>query len=163
VSWPGGLNPHGEMRYGAAEGEIMPTSKANATWEGTLKNGHGAMKPEHGSDVPFTLATRFEGAQGSNPEELVGAALAGCFSMALSLGLEKAGMTPQSIRTSARVHLEKAGDGFAVPRIDLVTEARASGGDEVKFRAVAEETKKGCPISKLLSAAQVTLEARLVK
>jgi osmotically inducible protein OsmC len=157
------LNLLSEVRYGGAEGEIMPTSNANATWEGTLKNGHGAMKPEHGSDVPFTMATRFDGAKGSNPEELVGAALAGCFSMALSLGLERAGMAPQSIRTSARVHLEKTGDGFAVPRIDLVTEARASGGDDAKFQAVAEETKKNCPISKLLTAARITLEARLVK
>src|ERR1700730_8101110 len=105
----------------------MPISKANASWNGTLKDGRGTMTPEHAAEVPFSLATRFEGARGSNPEELVGAALAGCFSMALSLGLEKAGMTPQSIRTSARVHLEKAGEGVAIPRIELTTEARVDG------------------------------------
>jgi osmotically inducible protein OsmC len=141
----------------------MSIAKASASWDGTLKNGRGVMKPEHGADVPFSLATRFEGAQGSNPEELVGAALAGCFSMALSLGLEQAGMTPQSIRTSARVHLEKAGDGFAIPRIDLVTEARIAGGDEAKFRAVADATKKACPIGKLLAAAEITLDAKLTR
>ncbi|MDP9001330.1 MAG: OsmC family peroxiredoxin, partial [Myxococcota bacterium] len=105
----------------------------------------------------------FEGGQGSNPEELVGAALAGCFSMALSLGLEKAGMTPQSIQTSARVHLEKVGDGFAIRRIDLSTEGRVAGGDDAKFRAVAEETKKNCPVGKLLTAAEITLEAKLAR
>jgi lipoyl-dependent peroxiredoxin len=141
----------------------MSISQANASWDGTLKNGRGTMKPEHGGEVPFSLATRFEGAQGSNPEELVGAALAGCFSMALSLGLEKAGMTPQSIRTSARVHLEKDGEGFAIPRIDLTTEARIAGGDEAKFRAVADETKKACPIGKLLASAKITLEAKLTR
>jgi osmotically inducible protein OsmC len=141
----------------------MSISKATASWDGTLKNGQGTMKPEHASDVPFSLATRFEGAPGSSPEEVVGAALAGCFSMALSLGLEKAGMIPLSIRTSARVHLDKAGAGFAIPRIDLATEARVTGGDEDKFRAVAEETKRACPIGKLLAGAEITLEATIVR
>src|SRR5579859_6871524 len=100
----------------------MPTSKATATWEGMLKNGRGTMKPEHGPDVPFSVSTRFEGASGSNPEEMIGAALAGCFSMALASGLEKAGITPQTIRSSAQVHLEKSADGFSIPRIELTTE-----------------------------------------
>jgi osmotically inducible protein OsmC len=121
------------------------------------------MKPAHAGEIPFGFASRFEGAPGSNPEEVVGASLAGCFSMALSLGLEKAGMTPETIRTSARVHLERVGDGFAIRRIDLTTEARATGGDEAKFRSVAEETKKACPIGKLLAAAEITLEAKLVR
>jgi osmotically inducible protein OsmC len=120
------------------------------------------MKPEHATDIAFSVATRFEGAKGSNPEEVAGAALAGCFSMALSLGLEKAGMTPQSIQTSATVHLEKVGDGFAVPRIELKTEVRATGGDDAKFASVAEQTKKACPISKLMSSAEITLDAKLV-
>lgn len=141
----------------------MPTSKANASWNGTLKDGRGTMTPEHAAEVPFSSGTRFEGARGSNPEELVGAALAGCFSMALSLGLEKAGMTPQSIHTSARVHLEKTEGGFAIRRIDLSTEARVLGGDDTKFRAVAEETKKACPIGKLLASAEITLEAKLAR
>jgi osmotically inducible protein OsmC len=139
----------------------MSLQKATGSWDGTLKNGKGIMKPAHAAEVPFSLGTRFEGQQGSNPEEMIGAALAGCFSMALSLGLEKAGMTPESIRTSATVHLEKDDAGFSVPRIDLVTEVKASGADAEKLRAVAEETKKGCPVSKLLKA-QITLEAKLV-
>jgi osmotically inducible protein OsmC len=142
---------------------IMPTSTASATWEGTLSTGHGSMKPEHATDIAFSLATRFEGKRGSNPEEVVGAALAGCFSMALSLGLEQAGMTPQSIRTSARVHLDKVGEGFAVSRIELSTEAKATGGDDAKFAAVADQTKKNCPISKLCSGATITLDAKLVR
>ena len=140
----------------------MPISNANATWEGTLKAGRGTMKPAHASDIPFSLGTRFEGQPGSNPEEVIGAALAGCFSMALSLGLEKAGMTPQSIRSSAKVHLDKDGEGFAIPKIELTTEVRATGGDDAKFKAVADETKKQCPVSKLLRA-EITLDAKLVR
>ena len=139
----------------------MSISKANGSWEGTIKGGKGTMKPENASDIPFSLSTRFEGAKGSNPEEVIGAALSGCFSMALSLGLEKAGMTPQNIRTSAKVHLEKEGEGFHIPKIELTTEVKATGGDEAKFKAVAEETKKHCPVSKLLRA-EITLAAKLV-
>jgi osmotically inducible protein OsmC len=141
----------------------MSISNATASWEGTIAAGRGTMKPEHGSDVAFSRATRFEGASGSNPEEMVGAALAGCFSMALSVGLEKAGMTPQVIKSSARVHLEKGADGFFVPRIELTTEVRATGGDDATFATVAEQTKKGCPISKLLAAAEIKLDAKLVR
>jgi osmotically inducible protein OsmC len=140
----------------------MPTSTATASWDGTIR-GRGSMKPDHGGEIAFSAGSRFEGQPGSNPEEVVGAALAGCFSMALSLGLEKAGFTPISIRSSARVHLEKVEGGFGIPRIELTTEAKASGGDEAKFRAVADETKKGCPISKLLTGAQITLDAKLVR
>ncbi|MBV9946151.1 MAG: OsmC family peroxiredoxin [Myxococcales bacterium] len=141
----------------------MAISKATASWDGTLKGGRGTMKPEHGAEIPFGFASRFEGGPGSNPEELVGAALAGCFSMALSLGLEKAGLTPKSIRSSAQVQLDKADEGFAVKRIELTTEVSLAGGDESKFRAVAEETKKACPIGKLLSSAEITLDARLAR
>ena len=139
----------------------MSISKANATWEGTLKAGRGIMKPENASEVPFSAGTRFEGVKGSNPEEMIGAALAGCFSMALSLGLEKAGMTPQSIQSSAKVHLEKDGDGFTIKRIELSTEARVSGGDVAKFKAVAEDTKQNCPVSKVLRATEIVLDAKL--
>lgn len=139
----------------------MSISNATATWNGDLKTGKGTMKPGHAGDVPFTMGTRFEGAPGSNPEEMIGAALAGCFSMALSLGLEKAGMKPESIQTSAKVHLEKVADGFAIPRIELRTEVKASGGDAEKFRQIAEETKKGCPVSKVLRA-EISLDAKLV-
>lgn len=139
----------------------MSISKATGTWEGNLKSGRGTMKPDNASEVPFSLGTRFEGVKGSNPEELIGAALAGCFSMALSLGLEQAGMTPQNIRTSAKVHLEKEGPGFGIPRIELTSEVKASGGDIATFNKVAEETKKSCPVSKVLRA-QITLDAKLV-
>lgn len=139
----------------------MSISKASGSWDGTLKQGKGTMKPANGSDVPFSLGTRFEGVKGSNPEEMIGAALAGCFSMALSLGLEKAGMTPQSIRTSANVHLDKEGDGFAIKKIELSTEVSASGGDDSKFQAIAAETKKQCPVSKALGGTEITLTAKL--
>ena len=141
----------------------MSISKANAEWTGNLKTGRGMMRPENGGEVPFSLATRFEGAKGSNPEEMIGAALAGCFSMALSLGLETAGVTPRSIRTDARVHLEKEGSGFHIPRIELSTAIEATGGDDAKIRAVAEETKKQCPVSKALAGLKIDLTVSIVR
>lgn len=142
----------------------MGISKASATWDGDLKTGRGAMKPDNAGEIPFSLGTRFEGVKGSNPEEVIGAALAGCFSMALSLGLEKAGMKPEQIRTEAKVHLEKDGEGFAIKKIELTNETRASGGDEAKFKAVAEETKKACPVSKALGGVrEITLDAKLAR
>ena len=141
----------------------MGTSKASGQWDGTLKAGKGKMKPDHGSEIEFTLASRFEGARASNPEEVLGAALAGCFSMALSLGLEKAGATPQSIRTSADVKLEKDGDGFTITTIALSTEVRAAGLDDAKLQSIAEVTKKNCPVSKALAGVKnVTLHAKLL-
>jgi osmotically inducible protein OsmC len=138
----------------------MPISKASAEWNGTLKAGKGLMKPAHGGEIPFSLGSRFEGLPASNPEELLGAALAGCFSMALSLGLEQAGSPPQSIRTSANVKLDKDGDGFTITTIELTTEAEVPGIDAAKFQAVAEATKKGCPVSKALTGvANITLKA----
>jgi len=117
---------------------------------------------DHTPEVPFSLGTRFEGQPGSNPEEMFGAALAGCFSRALALALEQAGMAPQNIRTSAEVPLEKGGGRFHIPRIELTTEVRASGGDAAKFNAIAQETKKQCPVSKALKGAEITLDAKLV-
>ena len=108
----------------------MSISKASGEWNGTLKAGKGVMKPANGSDVPFSLGTRFEGVKGSNPEEMIGAALAGCFSMALSLGLEKGGVTPVAIKTSADDHLDKDGDGFSIKTIDLETSITATGISE---------------------------------
>ena len=140
----------------------MSISKASAEWNGTLKAGKGAMRPAHGGEIPFSFGTRFEGAQGSNPEELIGAALAGCFSMALSLGLEQAGITPDSIRSSAKVHLEKDGAGFGIPRIELSLVGRVPGLDEAAFKEAAEGAKAGCPVSKALaSVPEITLDARL--
>lgn len=140
----------------------MSISKATAQWEGTLKAGKGAMKPAHGADVPFSLGTRFEGVAGSNPEEMLGAALAGCFSMALSLTLEKAGATPKSIQTSANVKLEKDGEGFTITTIDLSTEVAADGLTDDKLQELAAATKKGCPVSKALaSVGTINLKASL--
>jgi len=139
----------------------MSTSQATARWEGTLKEGRGAMKPANGPEVPFTLGTRFGGEKGSNPEEVIGAALAGCFSMALSASLGKAGLTPKSIQTSAAVQLDKEGDGFKISSIALTTTADVPGIDKAKFDTIAEETKKACPVSKALSATPITLKASL--
>lgn len=135
----------------------MSISRASGEWQGTLKAGKGAMKPDHGPAIPFSLATRFEGEKGSNPEEVVGAALCGCYSMALSGALERNGITPERIESSAEVHLEKDGAGFSVPRITLRTRVTASGGDASKIESIAIETKSQCPIGKLLKA-EITLE-----
>jgi osmotically inducible protein OsmC len=141
----------------------MGISKATAQWDGTVKNGKGLMKPAHGSEIAFTLGTRFEGQPGSNPEEVIGAALAGCFSMALSVGLEKAGAPPKTIRTSANVKLDRDGDGFTITEIDLITEVDAPL-DDAKLQLVAEATKKACPVSKALAGVgKITLSATLAK
>ncbi|CAM3202924.1 OsmC family protein [Corallococcus sp. ZKHCc1 1396] len=140
----------------------MGISKGSAQWTGGLKDGKGSMKPGHAPEVPFSLGTRFEGQQGSNPEELIGAALSGCFSMALSLGLEKAGLKPTSIKTNADVQLDKQGEGFAITTIALSTEVAVAGTDDARFQQIAEETKKGCPVSKALAGVNITLKAKLV-
>jgi osmotically inducible protein OsmC len=139
----------------------MSTSHASARWEGSLKDGRGVMKPANAAEVPFTLGTRFAGEKGSNPEEIIGAALAGCFSMALSASLGKAGITPRSIQTAATVQLDKDGDGFKISSIALTTNADVPGIDKAKFDQIAEETKKGCPVSKALAGTNITLKATL--
>ena len=141
----------------------MGISKASAQWQGGLKQGQGIMKPEHAPEAPFSLGTRFEGKPGTNPEEMIGAALAGCFSMALTVGLETAGLKPEGIQTSAEVHLNKDGPGFAITEIVLTTKANVSGVDDAKFQAIAEETKKGCPVSKALAGTKISLKASLGK
>lgn len=139
----------------------MGISKASAQWSGGFKTGTGTMKPEHAGAANYSVSSRFEGQKGSNPEELIGAALAGCFSMALAVGLEKAGLTPQGIRTDAEVKLERQGEGFAITGITLTTTATVPGVDDAKFQGIAEETKKGCPVSKALAAVPITLKASL--
>src|SRR4249919_1468369 len=114
----------------------MAVSKASARWEGGLKTGKGSMKPAHGAEANFSVGSRFEGQPSSNPEELIGAALAGCFSMALTAGLEKAGLTPNGVKTSADVRLEKQGDGFAITGIALTSEANVAGVDDAKFQSI---------------------------
>jgi osmotically inducible protein OsmC len=129
----------------------MGTSKASATWEGPIKTGKGAMTPAHAADIPFSLGTRFAGERGSNPEEVIGAALAGCFSMALSKALEGAGATPRTIRTRAAVDLDRDGEGFTITRIALTAEVDAAGIDDATFQSVAAATKQACPVSKALA------------
>jgi osmotically inducible protein OsmC len=137
----------------------MSISKASAAWQGGFKEGKGTMKPGHGSEVSFTAGTRFESQEGSNPEELVGAALAGCYSMALTLALEKAGMKPKSVETTADVKLERLEVGFTIVGIELVTKAVVPGADSAKFQQVAEDTKKGCPVSRALGGTKIGLTA----
>jgi len=140
----------------------MVISKANAQWNGNLKTGNGSMKPANAAEIAFSAGTRFEGQKGSTPEELIGAALAGCFSMALSVGLERAGAAPKNVRTSADVKIEKLEAGFTITSIALVSEVEASGIDEAKFQEVAAATKKGCPVSRALaSVSEITLKATL--
>ncbi len=136
-------------------------SKASAQWDGGIKDGKGTMTPAHGEALPFSAGTRFEGVTGSNPEELIGAALAGCFSMALSVGLGAAKATPRSIHTTAEVKLEKLADGFGITGITLHCEAHVDGIDDPKFQEVAAATKKGCPVSKALAAVNIELVAKL--
>jgi osmotically inducible protein OsmC len=139
----------------------MGTSKASARWEGSLKEGRGVMQPEHAPEAPFSLGSRFEGQKGSNPEELIGAALAGCFSMALSAALGKAGLSPTSIETQAEVHLNKEGDAFKIGAIQLTTKAAVPGLEAAKFEGIAQETKQTCPVSKALAGTTITLKASL--
>jgi osmotically inducible protein OsmC len=139
----------------------MSTSQASARWEGGLRDGRGTMKPANAGEVAFTLNTRFAGEKGSNPEELIGAALAGCFSMALSAALGKSNLTPKSVQTSAVVSLDKDGDGFKISSIALTSVADVPGANASQFATIAEETKKGCPVSKALTGTTITLKASL--
>jgi lipoyl-dependent peroxiredoxin len=138
---------------------LMGISKASASWQGGFKDGKGTMKGAHTPEIGFSAGSRFEGQPGSNPEELIGAALAGCFSMALSVGLGTAGFPPKSIDSSADVTLERGEGGFSITTIALTTKAVVPGIDAAKFQQIAEETKKGCPVSKVLAAAKINLTA----
>jgi osmotically inducible protein OsmC len=137
--------------------------KGSAEWSGGLKDGKGTVSTESGalSGVPYNFSMRFESAKGTNPEELVGAAHAGCFSMALSGQLGAAGMTPESIRTTAQVTLEKVDGGFAVTAVHLDVAARIPGADRAAFEKAANDAKAGCPVSKLLNA-KITMDAKLL-
>ncbi len=139
----------------------MPTRDGHAVWTGTLQDGSGIV--EFGSfSGNYSFSSRFEDGEGTNPEELIGAAHAGCFSMALSAGLGRAGFTPERVSTTAKVHLVKGEAGFAITQIDLVTEASIPGIDEATFMEHAEGAKANCPISKALQAVTITLDAKLV-
>ena len=139
------------------------TRKAQAQWNGDLKGGKGEMSLGSGAfKGAYSFGTRFEGAPGTNPEELIGAAHAGCFSMALSAALGKAGFTPKSVRTNATVTLDKVGEGFGITRIDLDTEASIPGIDDAKFQEIAKGAKENCPVSKALASTPIHLKAVLV-
>lgn len=140
----------------------MPTRKATATWKGDLKGGSGSMSLGSGAwEGAYSFSTRFENEPGTNPEELVGAAHAGCFSMAFSNELDGAGFTPNSVDTTADVHLEKTDAGFRVTRIHLTTVGDVPNISDEKFQEIAEAAKNGCPISNLLTGAEITLDASL--
>ncbi len=135
---------------------------AEALWEGNLKQGKGKMKLGSGAfEGTYSFGSRFEHAPGTNPEELIGAAHAGCFSMALSLILEQAGYKVDRIHTKARVSLDKVGEGFRITTIDLDTEGAVPGIDEKKFKDAAEAAKKGCPVSMALTGVEIRLAAKL--
>lgn len=136
--------------------------QASAHWEGGLKDGKGTMSTESGvlDKQQYSFGTRFENGKGTNPEELIGAAHAGCYSMALSMILAEKDLTADSIDTKADVTLEEVEDGFAVTAVHLTLTANIPGADEETFKEAAEAAKKGCPISKLLNAT-ITLDATL--
>jgi lipoyl-dependent peroxiredoxin len=137
--------------------------KASAVWNSSLKEGKGVISTESGvlAKTPYSFATRFEEGRGTNPEELIAAAHAGCFSMALSAQLGSANLTPESIETTAAVTLEKTDAGFTVTKIHLDVSARIPGAEQTAFEKAAEAAKAGCPISRLLKA-EISMTARLL-
>jgi len=141
----------------------MPKRIANARWEGSLQDGHGTMRMASGAyEGPFSFQSRFEEGDGTNPEELIAAAHAGCFSMALSGEIDRAGHEAESVETEATVHLDKVTEGFGIKRIVLRTRVSAPGLDESAFQEAAEAAKKGCPVSQALAAVEsIEVEAEL--
>ena len=134
-----------------------------AEWNGGFPDGKGAISTKSGAmqAYPYGVGARFEGKPGTNPEELIGAAHAGCFTMALALFLGQAGITPEHMETRSDVELEKEGEGFAVKKVHLTLKAKIPGTQEAKFQEVAKQAKENCPISKLLTAT-ITMDATLV-
>jgi len=141
----------------------MPVRTADARWEGSLQDGKGTIRYGDGAfEGQYSFSSRFEEGPGTNPEELLAAAHAGCFSMALSNGLAKAGHPPTRVDTTARVHLDKVEGGFGITRIELQTEADVPGIDEAGFQGQAATAKANCPVSRALAAVDISLDARLV-
>lgn len=142
----------------------MVARTAEAEWRGSLTSGSGTMKLGSGAfEGTYSFKTRFENEPGTNPEELIAAAHAGCFSMALSLMLGQTGFEPRRIHTMAKAHIEKAGDGFKITHIDLDTEAEIPNIEERQFQEQAEAAKRGCPVSQALAGTIINLKARLVR
>lgn len=141
----------------------MPINTATARWEGNLTEGSGTMKTGRGGlSGAYSFKSRFEEGEGTNPEELIGAAHAGCFSMAFANALAQAGHTATSVDTTARVKLEKTDAGFSITKIELETVGNVPGIDDATFQKIAEEAKAGCPVSRLLApGVEITLVARL--
>ena len=137
---------------------------ASAVWQGSLKEGRGAISTQSGTlhETQYSFGSRFENGTGTNPEELIAAAHAGCFTMALSMQLTSANMVPDQLDTTAVVTMEHTDDGPTVTKIHLTTKARVPNGDKDKFEELANKAKEGCPISRLLKAAEITLDAQLV-
>jgi osmotically inducible protein OsmC len=142
----------------------MPARTAEAEWKGDLIEGAGKLTLGSGAfSGPYSFRSRTADGPGTNPEELLGAAHAGCFSMAFAAALTQAGIKPERIHTTAKVFFEKQGDGFAIPRIELTMEASVPGLDEAAFQQYAEGAKKGCPVSKALAGVDIHLDAKLIK
>lgn len=143
----------------------MPVRKASAEWRGDLKKGSGNISTESGvlKNVAYNFASRFEQGRQTNPEELIGAAHAACYSMALSNMLAGAGFTVNSVKTEDKVHIEKLESGFSITRIEIKCDADIPGIDEVAFRDFAEKAKKECPVSKALAGTEFILAANLGK
>ncbi|HEX3251055.1 MAG TPA: OsmC family protein [Pyrinomonadaceae bacterium] len=142
----------------------MPTRTAEAEWKGNLAEGEGTLKVGSGAfEGPYSFKSRFEeGQSATNPEELIGAAHAGCFTMALTAALSRAGIKPTRIHTTARVKLEKIGEAFSITQIDLETEAEIPGIDDAKFQELANGAKQNCPVSKALAGTEIHLQAKLL-
>ena len=139
----------------------MPKRDGNAVWNGGLKDGKGTIKIGNVFEGQYSFSSRFEEGEGTNPEELIAAAHAGCYSMAFSAELEGAGFAPNSVSTTASVWVEKGDDGFSISRILLSTEGDVPGIEDAKFQEVAEAAKVGCPVSRALASVDISLEATL--
>ena len=141
----------------------MAIRTADAEWKGNLRQGDGHMHFGGGAfDGRYSFSSRFEEGPGTNPEELLAAAHAGCFSMALSAELAGAGFKPQSVETTAKVHVDKVDDGFTITRVNLETQAVVPDIDDARFQEIVEGAKNGCPVSRLLKGAEITADAKLV-
>ncbi|HUF65114.1 MAG TPA: OsmC family peroxiredoxin [Gemmatimonadaceae bacterium] len=142
----------------------MPTRKASAVWNGTLRGGNGSFEGSTGAvSGPYTFSSRFEEGSGSNPEELLAAAEAACFSMALSGNLEKKGGTPEKVETQAACTVEKVGDGFSITRMKLDVQVRVAGIDEATFQEALQAARDGCPVSRALKGnVQIEVTGRMV-
>ncbi|HKH42299.1 MAG TPA: OsmC family protein [Solirubrobacterales bacterium] len=140
----------------------MPVRQAQAEWHGSFASGDGKMSFGSGAfEGSYSAASRFEEGEGTNPEELIAAAHAGCFSMAFALALSEAGHEPDSVETTAEVHIDKDDGGFSITRSNLTTEVKVEGLGEEEFQKLADEAKQGCPVSRALGAIEIGLDAKL--